>query len=59
MEELENVDSSKRLFYTACMIVVKEEERENQIYLMTTLAKLINPRIPDDVIKRLLNNKKK
>lgn len=57
LEELENADSSKRLFYTASMLVVKEEETKNQVSLMVTLAKLINPKIPNDVIKKLLDNK--
>lgn len=57
LEELENATYSKRLFYTASMLVVKEEETKNQIALITTLAKLINPKIPNDVINRLLKNK--
>lgn len=58
IEELENSNSLQRLFYTASMMVIKEEDTKNQISLMTTLAKLVNPRIPNDIINKMLNYKK-
>jgi hypothetical protein len=55
---LENADSSKRLFYTASLKVIQEEERDNQLSLMATLAKAINnPKIANEILKDLKNRK--
>lgn len=58
IDELENLSPLKRLFCTASMTLIKEEETKNQISLMVTLAKLINPRIPKDIINKMLDYKK-
>lgn len=39
LEELQTVSALERVFYTASMVVMKEEDRDNQI----ALAKLSNP----------------
>jgi hypothetical protein len=59
LDELENAESSKRLFYTASMKLVQEEKRDNQLALMATLAMAVNnPKIASDIMKDL-NKKKK
>jgi hypothetical protein len=41
------------------MQLIREEERDDKISLMITLAKLINPNIPNSVVNQILNGNKK
>jgi hypothetical protein len=43
LDELENASSLRRIFYTASMLVMKEQETKNQVALAEYTGKLSNP----------------